>query len=57
MTRTDQVIEDAMALVLKCRALREREAEDRRRRQARLEVMRLPKYLPKAGLQLDLPLN
>lgn len=57
MTRTDQVIEDAMALVLKCRALREREAEDRRQRLARIELMRVPKYLPKGGLQLDLPLN
>lgn len=57
MTKTEQVIENAMALVMKCRAAREREMEDRRQRLARIELMRVPKYLPKGGLQLDLPLN
>ncbi|OJU69460.1 MAG: hypothetical protein BGO05_03775 [Rhizobiales bacterium 63-7] len=57
MTRTEQVIEDAMALVKRCRAQRERETEDRRQRLARIELMRVPKYLPRGGVQLDLPLN
>lgn len=57
MTRTEQVIQNAMALVAHVRAQREREMEDRRKRQARIEVMRLPKYLPKGGVQLPLPLN
>ncbi len=57
MTRTEQVIEDAMALVKRCRAQREREMEDRRQRLARIKLMRVPKYLPRSGVQLDLPLN
>lgn len=57
MTRTEQVIQNAMSLVAEIRAQRERELEERRRRQARIELMRLPKYLPKGGVQLALPLN
>lgn len=57
MTRTEQVIHNAMSLVAETRARREREMEERRRRQARIELMRLPKYLPKGGVQLALPLN
>ncbi|MBP2234039.1 hypothetical protein J2Z31_000529 [Sinorhizobium kostiense] len=56
MTRTEQVIERAMAAVAAARIQRERDQERRRETFGRIQLSP-PLPLPKRGLQLSLHLN
>ncbi|MCO5734023.1 hypothetical protein [Rhizobium sp. SSA_523] len=57
MTSAEQTVQKALAAVAAARALREREAAERRQTFQRIEIAsRKPLYVPK-GVQLSLELN
>jgi hypothetical protein len=57
MTSAEQTVQNALAAVAAARALREREAAERRRTFQRIEIAsRKPLYVPK-GVQLTLKLS
>lgn len=57
MTRTEQVIERAMAAVAESKAARARALERRRQTLGRIDIARKPEYLMKRGVQLQLQLD